>query len=361
MRIRTAMAFTLALGLVVMTQASAWASDTWTLMPSQDPGAEWDWFHGATAASSTDAWAVGEYVQAEGDAVVGLIEHTDGSSWTVAFTKVGTELEGVKATSASNVWAVGDDGSGAAILHYDGTTWSKQSSPPVANGFLYGVAASSASDAWAVGDRQSYPHTSLLVEHWNGTSWKLFKLRNPGSAVNELYGVAAPSPTDVWAVGIYGNSISATKALVLHYDGTHWFRYSARNPGNCGAYLQAVSATSTDVWASGSYCKSGQHGLVEHFDGTQWTAIAFRNSYVLAGVKAASSSSVWAVGEANDETSYAAHWNGASWTRQSTPDSQGGADELISVAAASSSMAFAVGQSNFGAHKIRTLAMVCCS
>jgi hypothetical protein len=362
MRTRTGMAIALAIGLVVMTATGAWAADTWTLMGSKNPGAEWDWFHGVTAVSSTNAWAVGQYVQAEGGAVVGLIEHSDGSSWTVAFTKVGTDLEGVKATSASNIWAVGYDSSGPAILHYDGTSWSTQSSPSVSNGYLYAVAASSKSDAWAVGRRQGNPHTTMLIEHWNGTTWKLFKLRNPGSAVNELYGVTSTSPTNVWAVGIYGNSLNATKALVLHYDGTHWFRWAARNPGSCGGYLQSVSATSpTDVWASGLYCSSGQRGLVEHYNGTGWAAFGFTTASDLPGIKAVSSSNVWTVGQAVDDSSYAAHWDGLSWTRQSTPGSPSGSDELIAVAAGSSSTAFAVGQSIYNAFKIRTLAMVCCS
>jgi hypothetical protein len=271
------------------------------------------------------------------------------------------DLHGVKATSASIIWAVGDDGS-AAILHYNGTTWSKQSSPSVPDGFLYGVGASSASDAWAVGFVQNGLHTTMLIEHWNGQSWKLLNLHNSGTAANELYGVSSTSPTNVWAVGVYGNSLSSEKGLILHYDGTHWIRFVGRNPGSCGASFNAVSATSsTDVWASGMYCHSGQTGLVEHYDGTSWNWTGFLNSSGLMGIKAATSSSVWAVGQASDLSSYVAHWNGISWTRQSTPDSPSGADRMLAVATASSTTAFAVGESDYGAHKIRTIAMKCCS
>ncbi len=363
MRCRTRAALGLAIGLVVMTATDAWAADAWTILATKNPGLEWDWLSGVAAVSSTNVWAVGQYVKYEGGNVYGLIEHYDGSAWKSAYTKASTSLEAVKATSASNIWAVGDSGTGAIILRYDGTAWSKQSSPLVKNGFLHAVGASSASDAWAVGHRQLNSTTKMLVEHWNGTSWTLISLRNPGAAVNELYGVSATSPTNVWAVGIYGDSIGATKALVMHYDGTNWIRFAARNPGSCGAQLEAVSATSpSDVWASGYFCGPDEAGLVEHYDGTLWTAtVGFPSAQNFSGITALSSSNTWAVGQATDLLAYAAHWNGSSWTRQSTPASPSGSDLLLSVAALSSSTAFAVGESIYNGHKIRTLAMVCCS
>jgi hypothetical protein len=366
MRIRplASVSIALAVGLVVMVASPAWASDTWSRMTTQDPGTEWDMLTGVTAVSSTNVWAVGEYVNLGGNgAVVGLIEHYDGSNWSVNHTST-ADLESVKATSASNIWAVGFDGAGAAILHYNGTKWSRQQSPTEANGFLYGVVGSSASDAWAVGQLQvGGSKTQMLIEHWNGTSWKVINLHNPGTVVNELWGVSSTSPTNVWAVGDYGDSINNTKALILHYDGTHWFRFKGRNPGTCGAEPYSVSATSdTDVWAAGLYCRSGvQTGLVLHYDGTSWKATGFTNAAELAGVKAASTSSVWAVGQATDDAAFAVHWNGSTWTRQTTPGSPSGSDLLGSVAAASSSIAFAVGESFYNAQKIRTYALKCCT
>jgi hypothetical protein len=82
----------------------------------------------------------------------------------------------VAATSASNIWAVGDeDVSGAIstlILHWNGKTWARVSSP---NPFcatcdsLTGVAASSTKNAWAVGTLNAGGEVVIL--HWNGTRW----------------------------------------------------------------------------------------------------------------------------------------------------------------------------------------------
>jgi len=76
-------------------------------------------------------------------------------------------LNGVAATSARNVWAVGGNGAGRnLILHWDGTAWKRVPSPNPAGeeSVLAGVAALSAANAWAVGS---------VILHWNGRAWKL--------------------------------------------------------------------------------------------------------------------------------------------------------------------------------------------
>ena len=66
---------------------------------------------------------------------------------TLVWSKVlSGEYAGVWGTSASDVWAVGYNGT---ILHYNGTNWSSVSSG--ATEPLYGVWGSSASDVWVVG------------------------------------------------------------------------------------------------------------------------------------------------------------------------------------------------------------------
>src|SRR5487761_1877999 len=85
-------------------------------------------------------------------------------------------LNGVTATSASNVWAAGDDiGSCACnkalILHWTGQAWKV-----VVNSFassqsiLYSAAALSGSSAWA-GGFTHYTENMTLAMRWNGTSW----------------------------------------------------------------------------------------------------------------------------------------------------------------------------------------------
>ena len=100
--------------------------------------------------------------------------------------------------------------------------------------------------------------------------------------------------------------------------------------------------------------------MVVHYDGTSWHRFGFPSSTDLDGIKAVNATTVWAVGQATDLSSYIVRWDGISWARESTPGA-GPSDSLLGIATPSSSSAFAVGETIYGAHKIRTLALKCCS
>lgn len=61
------------------------------------------------AVTATDDWAVGQYYSFSGGYYLPLIEHWNGSTWSVAANPAvpGGHLFGVKAVSASDIWAVG--------------------------------------------------------------------------------------------------------------------------------------------------------------------------------------------------------------------------------------------------------------
>src|SRR5262249_48605353 len=117
-------------------------------------------------------------------------------------------LDGVATLTSTDAWAVGEFANGSAgqtlVEHWDGTSWSVVSSPNVGStsNFLDAVSADSPTDVWAVGAFASGPGASqTLIEHWDGTSWSVVPSFSPGSSFNFLYGVAAVSSTNVWAVG----------------------------------------------------------------------------------------------------------------------------------------------------------------
>src|SRR5436305_1360784 len=92
--------------------------------------------------------------------------------------------------------------------------------PDVGEGsHLNGVAATSACDTWAVGYYYDGIAQQTLIEHWNGTAWKVQPSPNPdgSSNPNGLAGVAATSSTNAWAVGNYNNG-TADQTLALHYS-----------------------------------------------------------------------------------------------------------------------------------------------
>jgi hypothetical protein len=202
---------------------SAWTATTNVSLP-------WA-FESASADAPNDIWAVGE-----GPFSV----HYDGTSWTsVSTPRVGngpSMLHGVAALAPDNVWAVGYSSASdeapmeTLIEHYDGTSWSVVPSPNVGpnskyqSNKLWGVTAVSANDIWAYGEYLAASGSgdqSTLLLHWNGTSWSLAACPDPitGSGTVQgdiLWGGVVTGPGSVWIVGAEDVGI---ETLVLHTTG----------------------------------------------------------------------------------------------------------------------------------------------
>ena len=274
----------------------------------------------------------------------------------MASVSVDGSLSGVVATSASNAWAVGTDGSGKTLIeHWNGTGWKRQPSPsPGPNGSydsLVAVAATSASNAWAVGSTESTGGGSALLLHWNGTTWKMAQIPIPGTYA-ELLGVTAISANNAWAVGS-----APGKTLILHWNGTAWQQASGPSVTG-GAALEAVTATSaSNAWAVGFTGNSGGTGipsnnspLIVHWNGTTWQRVASNLAPGLGnlrGVVATSAGNAWAVGCSGCAADGGGiplieQWNGTRWTQAPAPSK----DELAGlngVTATSPTNAWAVG------------------
>jgi hypothetical protein len=309
------------------TLTEHWDGSQWSIVSSPSPGIDFDTLTGVAAVSSNDVWAVGDYHTAPFYRMVTLIEHWDGSQWSIVPSpNVGiydNNLIGVAAVSINDVWAVGTyvgDWNGTnypnrtLILHWDGTQWSVVSSPNLGiyDNHLLGVAAVSAADVWAVGEYYNsayYPAHKTLIEHWDGTQWSVVPSPNVGIYDNNLFAIAAASG-DIWAVGDYqlNSSGTAPRTLTEHWNGSQWSIVPSPNVSSYEDYLRGVTALSAnDVWAVGFYYTGHIYEtLVEHWDGTSWSVVYSPNSGShdndLSGVAAVSSSDVWAVGRTSYQT-----------------------------------------------------------
>jgi hypothetical protein len=177
---------------------------------------------------------------------------------------------GVWGPSASDIWAVGEQGT---IIHYNGTSWSLVSSPTLNS--LYAVWGSSASDVWALGPS--------IILHYDGTTW------TPASTSKEVFGVWGSSRSDVWAVG--------ANAL-LHQDGARWSQNSS------GAVVPAVSlkiwgSSSSNAWVVGGYQIGATccPGRISHYNGTTWSDVPIEAQPALDDVWGSSATDVWVVGD----------------------------------------------------------------
>jgi hypothetical protein len=159
------------------------------------------------------------------------------------------------------------------------------------------------------------------------------------------------------AVGNYVNSAGIRVALAERWDGTSWTVQSTPNPaGATASGLAGVSCTSrADCTAVGAYTNSAgvRVTLADHWNGTSWTVQSTPNpaaakESVLSGVSCTSSTACTAVGHyrisAGVNVMLAERWNGTSWTVQSTPSpADGTGSSLFGVSCTSSTACTAVG------------------
>jgi hypothetical protein len=79
------------------------------------------------------------------------------------------------------------------------------------------VKAVTASDVWAVG---AYTNSAgswrTLIEHYDGTSWSIQSSPNGGGPDDHLTGVASTSSSNSFAVGWSGTVTQSTKTLAMH-------------------------------------------------------------------------------------------------------------------------------------------------
>ncbi len=196
------------------------------------------------------------------------------------------------------------------------------------------MAATSARNAWAAGfDR---------MLHWNGTSWTDVRVPHGGWVL----GLAAASARDIWAVGYYFNKADQSGALVLHWNGTAWRAVPGLNlQSSQDPFLWSVAIVSAkDVWAVGS-AGTGQ-AVIVNWDGAAWTRFSSPTpgeGTSLRAVAFTSADSGWAFGATRfRKTPLILHWNGATWARVPGPVSAPHG-ELRSVAAISPRNIWAAG------------------
>jgi hypothetical protein len=297
--------------------AEHWDGSAWEQVPMPTPpGSSGVHLSGTSVVSSTDIWAVGSWADfGAGDGLVPLIEHWDGFAWSIVPSPVlprpvanhGAQLYSVSAVSATDIWAVGYIGTGTQhnlVLHWDGKSWTRVTTPR--NGsysVLSGVTAISATKVWAVGTfhftHDKHLFTQPFALRWNGKVWQ----KMPNIHAGSLLAVAG-GKNSIWAVGGSGNG-SQGRTLIEHWNGRHWKTFS----GHTG-YSQSIHQPLTSIalvpgnemWAVGYH--EDEHSLqsqtlIEHFDHGKWSSVASMNPAQddwFAGVAAASSSSVWAVG-----------------------------------------------------------------
>jgi hypothetical protein len=209
-------------GLVAQWNGSTWSRVTVPVPGGAGPTST---LNAISANGPDDVWIVGTYELSSTD----LRRETyslnwNGSAWSVVPMPLNPssninafyQLNGIQVNSPTDVWAVGESSvvdsttSSDLIEHWNGTAWSIVPSPSPGSGdSLTGVTTSNAAnDVWAVGVTQPAGTTEAqtLTLNWNGTAWTTVASPDNGnpSVLNSVS--ASPEAGTVWAVGESGES-----------------------------------------------------------------------------------------------------------------------------------------------------------
>jgi hypothetical protein len=280
----------------------------------------------------------------------------------------------VTCLAASYCIAVGSRVKGSTdetlIASLNGQSWSVVPSPDRGTGsnHLLGVACSRPSSCAAVGEYAHGPNFDLapLTEAWNGVSWYVTPITDPG--VNgQLRAVSCASATKCVAVGSFTKDptantlveswnplIKATTAntLVESWNGFDWS--PSPHIGSDGAHgeLDAVSCTGSAhcVAVGNSDDSSGMpHPLVATVSGRRWSSAAVAAGGrigVLDGVTCFRSLGCVATGAVADGTTSAALIEVESadrWSTRPTPPPNGSPSLLDGISCPAASTCVAVG------------------
>jgi hypothetical protein len=326
--------------VLLLPATAASAAATWTKVSSPNRGTVASALQDVAMVPGTStAWAVGYYYDSNVAAYRTMTQRFNGSWGIVASPNPSTtgysQLNRVDATAAGNVWAIGyDSQTGSLVERWNGSTWSVVTAP---TGIApRGLDVVSTTEVWVAG----YSGSAATVSQWKNGTWST-RYTQPivGRHLTVFEGIAVGPSGEVWAVGWdrdYNASGRPVSSLVVHFDGVSWKREVTPNPANRNTLNDVVALANGDVFAVGvAQTTSGggitPRSLMLRRQNGAWSSLDVPpgeagSSDQLLSVAAVSSTSIWAVGYYNSPSSglyepLLVHWmgNGTITTSQISP------------------------------------------
>jgi hypothetical protein len=196
------------------------------------------------------------------------------------------------------------------------------------------VVATGTSGGWAFdGEAAAKGPTAwrLLAGKWTPVAF-------PGKPDEEVVAAAAASPTAVYA---FDDNVFGTASRIIGWNGHQWTTVKSFAAGITGASV----VTAHDIWVFGYAAAPGIPALgVWHYNGRRWSHV----SKTLQGGRALDWNSVWAYNGTSVD-----HWNGTKWTSTSVKSLLPAAlkshlndPTVTGILALSATSVFAVGNGN---------------
>jgi len=154
------------------TLIEEWNGSTWSVVPGAPASVSASFLNGVSGSGPSDIWAVGQ------NAGTSFIEHWNGQSWSHVASPASEppdgQLNAVSADSPTDAWAGGsamnaDDQVVPLIEHWNGTQWSVSPNAIGAgsgHSEILSIAAISPADVWALAAVGK--GNPAVIEHWNG-------------------------------------------------------------------------------------------------------------------------------------------------------------------------------------------------
>jgi hypothetical protein len=296
------------------TLIETWNGESWTRVSTPNVGNHANALLGVSCVAPAQCVAVGFYLNSAGVART-LVLTRNGGAWThTGSPNVGNHdnlLTTISCITITGCKAVGNyNTSGGTprtlIVASHGGSWSHQSSPNVGNrtNFLSSVSCVSSTACKVVGGYiTSGGVIQSLVLSWNGTSWSRQSSPNTGTHDNILESVSCVSATSCKAAGHYRASSGASGTLTLSWNGASWSHVTSPNVGLSSVLVAVSCASGLSCKAVGGYLSSSGvvQTLVLSWNGSSWSRQSSPNAGThdnfLYGVSCPLSTSCQAVGE----------------------------------------------------------------
>ena len=216
-----------------------WEGSQWSPVAAPSSGQTYDQLSSVTCTTASDCWAVGaagpnqiqyNFLPGIVPTMTGgsaLIEHWDGSVWSLMNSGPpgsGQYLASVTCTGSTNCWTVGSsmdsngNPSSSLIEHWDGSTWTLTTAldPTTPANILTSVTCLTISECWATGATNSASGQNETpipyIENWNGASWSVQPSPNV-MAFGYLGGMSCVRGSGCFAAGFSANNLNNNTTL----------------------------------------------------------------------------------------------------------------------------------------------------
>jgi hypothetical protein len=265
-----------------------------------------------TTHGSDHAWLAGTTGIFTSRPSAPLILSWNGTTWAqqpLPRIPTAASLSGIDASSAADVWAVGNAGKDPLVLHYDGTTWTREPTPVI--GWLKAVTAGD--EVHIVG---SSPNSLRGADNtWNTPQ----ALTSPREGLSTI---SANQPDDVWAGGSGWAGSGPTSyqyPVLVHWDGTKWTGHPLPANATPRGYVTRLAAAPDDVWLG---CMT-THGMgIHRWNGQVWTTLPAPNApgrLTLHGVDVGWTWGTWAEPGTFETRPVFYRWTDTGWTTVALP------------------------------------------